>query len=198
MGQFMDLYKSGAIGPIKPMTLFSATQVTDAFRYMQRGQHIGKIVITMPEKASDVEATAVRRNLELRADKSYLLVGGLGGLGRAISIWLVEHGARHLIFISRTAGESPEHQEFFKDLEEQECSVQVFCGSATNIEHVKQAVANAKYPLAGVLHMSMVLRVWPIVFEYHSDYFTNRMRRTKTCCSSPTKRGPQQSSPRSK
>lgn len=141
------------------MKLFDATQVANAFRYMQKGQHIGKIVVKMPEDPGKLEVTPVRQELALRPDASYFLVGGLGGLGRAISTWMVEHGARHLIYLSRSAGKLAEHQSFFQELEIQGCSVQCFAGSVTNSEDVENAVKKAAKPIAGVLQMSMVLKV---------------------------------------
>ncbi|PVI02966.1 KR-domain-containing protein [Periconia macrospinosa] len=58
-----------------------------------------------------------RQALSLRENFSYLLVGGLGGLGRAVSEWMVHNRARYLIFLSRTAGTNPEDEEFCRELE---------------------------------------------------------------------------------
>ncbi|MDQ3808956.1 MAG: polyketide synthase dehydratase domain-containing protein, partial [Chloroflexota bacterium] len=41
--------------------------------------------------------------VRLRADGSYLVTGGLGGLGLQVARWLVEHGARRLILAGRGA-----------------------------------------------------------------------------------------------
>ncbi len=41
-----------------------------------------------------------------RADATYLVTGGLGGLGLCVAAWLVEHGARHLVLIGRHTGGS--------------------------------------------------------------------------------------------
>ncbi len=41
--------------------------------------------------------------LAFRADSSYLLTGGLGGLGLAVARWMVERGARRLVLAGRTA-----------------------------------------------------------------------------------------------
>lgn len=141
------------------MEVFEGTQIVDAFRYMQKGQHIGKIVIAMPEDPEELETIAREEKLCLRSDSSYLLVGGLGGLGRAISTWMVEHGARCLIYLARSAGKSEEDQAFFHELEIQGCLVQCFSGSVTNLDDVKHAVENAAFPIVGVMQMSMVLRV---------------------------------------
>lgn len=39
---------------------------------------------------------------------SYLLFGGMGGLGRAVALRMLEHGARHFIFASRGGLDCPE------------------------------------------------------------------------------------------
>ena len=36
-----------------------------------------------------------------RPDRSYLLIGGLGGLGLALATWLAQRGAMHLILSSK-------------------------------------------------------------------------------------------------
>ena len=71
----------------------------------------------MPENPQELEVTAVEQELSLRPEASYLLIGGLGGLGRAISTWLMEHGARNLIYLSRSAGKSNRDRAFFHELE---------------------------------------------------------------------------------
>jgi myxalamid-type polyketide synthase MxaE and MxaD len=38
----------------------------------------------------------------LRPDASYLITGGLGALGLRVARWMAEHGARHLVLLSRT------------------------------------------------------------------------------------------------
>lgn len=57
--QCMGFYRNKAIEPIRPMKVFPATQMLDAFRYMQRGQHIGKIVVAIPEDPKELEVTPV-------------------------------------------------------------------------------------------------------------------------------------------
>lgn len=158
----MEYYRQGAIAPIKPMKVFDARQIVDAFKYMQKGQHIGKIVVTMPKNPQELSVTAVKHKLHLRPEASYLLVGGLGGLGRAISTWMVERGARNLVFLSRSAGKSDGDQNFFRELKVQGCTVQAFSGSISCLDDVKNAVQSAAAPIAGVMHMSMVLRVCPM------------------------------------
>ena len=43
-----------------------------------------------------------------RPDRSYLISGGLGGLGLALAAWLAQHGARCLVLTSRRGVRSGE------------------------------------------------------------------------------------------
>ncbi|KAJ5297689.1 Acyl transferase/acyl hydrolase/lysophospholipase [Penicillium antarcticum] len=132
----------------------------NAFRYMQQGVHLGKIVMSIRNAAGQVLAENVQpRNKPAQLDSLgvYLLVGGLGGLGRAISTWMVNRGARHLIFLSRSAGASETHQEFAQELASMRCRADFVKGSVSNIDDVNKAVAQAQGRLKGILQMSMVL-----------------------------------------
>lgn len=157
--QMMEFYRQGHIQPIKPITTFDATDIKGAFRFMQKGQHIGKLVVRIPEDSSLLEAAPRRRGFELRPDRSYFLAGGLGGLGRSISVWMAEHGAKNLIYLSRSGGTKPEDIALCKDLEVAGCTAQILTGSVTEISDVRNAISNAQLPIAGVLQFSMVLRV---------------------------------------
>ena len=152
-------YFKGSIRPLEPMVCFEATKIEECFRYMQKGQHIGKIIVTMPENPLNLTLTPGSQRLVLRSDRAVLLVGGLGGLGKAVSTWLVENGARHLIYLGRSAGQSQSDLAFVEELKSMGCSSQVFQGNVNNLEDVKRAIAEAVLPIGGVLQMSMVLKV---------------------------------------
>lgn len=140
-------------------SVFPAAQIRDAFRHMQTARHIGKIVITLPEDPQELESAVCRPTPAFRSDRSYLLAGGLGGLGRSIATWMVEGGARNLIFLARSARESPETRDFLEELRSQGCWVQLVAGSISNLSDVQRAVNNAAKPLAGIFNLAMVLKV---------------------------------------
>src|SRR6201999_199318 len=69
----------------------------DAFQLMAKGGHIGKIVLSMQDQAA-----MVRRDLSrFEADATYLITGGLGGLGLVAAQEFVGHGSRNLVLTSR-------------------------------------------------------------------------------------------------
>ena len=43
--QVIDLFRDGHIAALHPTTTFDAAQIDDAFRYMQKGAHVGRIVV---------------------------------------------------------------------------------------------------------------------------------------------------------
>ncbi|XP_039308603.1 fatty acid synthase isoform X2 [Solenopsis invicta] len=94
--------KNGTIKPIQAK-IFLKTEIEQAFRYMASGKHMGKIVINIQDKSkpTDEPIIAYRRYYCLK-DKSYIIVGGLGGFGLELTDWLIHRGARNIILISRT------------------------------------------------------------------------------------------------
>lgn len=98
-----------------PLTIFDATEVGQAFRHMQKGIHIGKILVKMPEDPGTFPTASEQVQVSFRPDSYYLLVGGMGGLGRSVASWMVLNGARKLIFLSRSAGVSDSDRTFLRN-----------------------------------------------------------------------------------
>ena len=159
MERWVEMYSEGHITPIRPMAVFEALEIEQSFRYLQKGEHIGKAVVIIPENASDIPSTSQARPFTLNAEAFYLLTGGLGGLGRSVATWMVESGARNLIFLSRSAGKGDADQSFFAELESMGCSVSAVIGRVEDIEAVKTAIQLASRPIKGIIHLAMVLRV---------------------------------------
>ncbi|KAL1618724.1 Type I Iterative PKS [Neofusicoccum ribis] len=98
--------------------------------------------------------------LVLRADASYVMAGGLGGLGQSVARWMAENGARHFVFISRS-GRTISNDCFLRELEIMGCSTQIFTGPVESAEVVRTAIKQATKPVAGVLQMAMVMKSGP-------------------------------------
>ncbi|KAJ5768714.1 Acyl transferase/acyl hydrolase/lysophospholipase [Penicillium odoratum] len=162
----VQLLRERYIHPIRPIKIFKADAILDAFRYMQQGIHLGKIVVSIRDSASqvnlDLEGQVQKRRepTQFTSSGAYLLVGGLGGIGRCLSVWMAERGARHFIFLSRSAGTSQEHRDFARELISMGCHVGFVQGSVSNLDDVTKAVtrAQAEGQLKGIFQMSMVNR----------------------------------------
>lgn len=155
----VEFWKQGSIEP-RIATRHSAAQIHEPFRQMTRSQHIGKLVVNMPENTVDeLPAETVHKRLCLRSDRAYLFVGGLGSLGRAIATWLVEKGAKEIVFLSRSAGSLPEHERFVEELAAMGCTATLVAGDVVKYDNVVRAMKVATKPIGGILQAAMVLRV---------------------------------------
>lgn len=105
----------------------------------------------LPEKTA---ATA-----RIVADATYLVVGGLGGLGVPLARWLVERGARHIVLAGRSAPNA-ETEAALRALAVSGADVRVErmdVTRETEIARVLAGIAATPWPLRGVVHSAGVL-----------------------------------------
>ncbi|KAF2259662.1 putative polyketide synthase [Lojkania enalia] len=153
----LGLYVKGEVKPSSPVAVFDGADIEAAFRLVQQAEsRVGSVAVKLSEEDALPLASTVPTP-EFRGDATYVLVGGLGGLGKAIAQWMVQHGARSLMFLSRSAGKSQEDQDFFKELALMGCSAQYFAVDIADAAKLKEAVSQASKPIAGALHMPLVL-----------------------------------------
>ncbi|KAI0469623.1 hypothetical protein F4859DRAFT_523012 [Xylaria cf. heliscus] len=100
----------------------------------------------------------VNGQLSFDAEASYIVTGGLGGLGKAICSWMAERGARFITAISRSAGRSADDKSFIAELRSMGCVLTPIAGPIQDLEIVKSAVTQSLKPVKGVIHLAMVLR----------------------------------------
>jgi acyl transferase domain-containing protein/acyl carrier protein len=145
-------------GVFKPLThqVFPIARVADAFRFMAQAKHIGKLVIAMGDTNVPVLPP---QGLRLHADGSYLISGGLGGLGLQVAAWLAQQGARHLVLIGRRTP-SDLQRAAVQAIEQHGASVTVLQGDVSQEEDVLRVLAHVKKrlpSLRGVVHAAGVL-----------------------------------------
>ena len=97
---FIDVMAKLAAGSLRPLPVetFALADARRAFTHMARARHIGKVALSMRGKPVP---TGPSSRTAIRADATYLISGGLTGLGLASAGRLVERGARHLILFGR-------------------------------------------------------------------------------------------------
>ena len=143
-------FETGQIAPV-PYQVFSLTEAIQAFRHMQQAQHIGKIVLDF-----DIQTSPI-----IHPDGTYLITGGLGGLGLETAAWLVEQGARHLALLSRRSTPDAEATAAIEQLRQQGTDVRLFQADVAEQSQLATALTQIKAtlpPLRGVIHGAGVLR----------------------------------------
>ncbi|CAL8113277.1 unnamed protein product [Orchesella dallaii] len=92
--------KAGHLKPI-PHIQYDCTHIRDALTYMQKAKHIGKIIIRMPNMVQK-EGELIPTNHLFSDQGTYLITGGLGGIGMELAKWMCYNGgAKNLVVTSR-------------------------------------------------------------------------------------------------
>ncbi|MFN8488410.1 MAG: SDR family NAD(P)-dependent oxidoreductase [Caldilineaceae bacterium] len=101
---------------------------------------------------------AAREPIAIRADATYLLTGGLGGLGLQVARWLVEQGAAHLLLLGRNRP-TPVAQAAIDEMQALGAEITVLQADVSQREAVMRVLAYvpADRPLRGIIHAAGVL-----------------------------------------
>ncbi|MEZ4727505.1 MAG: type I polyketide synthase [Caldilineaceae bacterium] len=141
--QFAD----GRLRPL-PTQCFPIGETINAFRTMQQARHTGKIVVTQP--AGD--------RITIHKEATYLITGGLAGLGLHTAQWLVAQGARHLVLLGRSRPKAKQQQQL-DELTAAGVTLTIAQADVADGDRLA-AVLNAidpRYPLRGIIHAAGVL-----------------------------------------
>ena len=127
---------------------------------MRTGQHIGKIVLSSGAPSQiKLPVRRPQKKLTLRADLSYLIVGGLKGLCGSLALYMARCGARYLVIMSRSGYADDKSQRILTNLYAMECHLDLIVGDVAESHDVEEAYKQAARPIGGVIQGAMVLQV---------------------------------------
>ncbi|GFS43887.1 fatty acid synthase, partial [Nephila pilipes] len=159
-----DDMRTGAIKPLD-RTLFDRNSVEDAFKYMTKGIHVGKILLKIRDE--ETEAYNIPKRFMLPAvpdtqfyyNKVYIIIGGLGGFGMEVTKWMIRKGAKNLILTSRYGIRTSYHHFCLKKWQTQGINVQVSTLNASIKSEAETLLRNASCiaPVGGIFNSAMVL-----------------------------------------
>lgn len=164
-----------------PVHSFPASQVEQAFRTLQSGKNIGRVVIE--PTADDVVPVSIfhypicyqslltytssqqylqdRRPWTFDCRASYLIAGGFGGIGRAIIEWMADRGAKYLIVPSRSGVASKAAADVVAEMEARgvriiapKCDVAL----ESALSKVLDECASKMPPIKGCINAALVLQ----------------------------------------
>jgi NADPH:quinone reductase-like Zn-dependent oxidoreductase len=155
--EVMGWLRDGSLPPL-PVQQFGGGDVVEAFRHMAAARHMGKVALSL-EAEDFAIAPAPGRPVEVHADGTYLITGGLGGLGLAVAGWLVEQGARSLALVGRR-GATAEAESALRALRACGATVRVFSTDVADEQQVAGLFAEVRAslpPLRGIVHAAGLL-----------------------------------------
>ncbi|MDE2902051.1 MAG: SDR family NAD(P)-dependent oxidoreductase [Chloroflexota bacterium] len=138
-------------GVLKPIihSRWPLAEAGAALDFMRSARHVGKIVLTAPPIV----------NGRLRQDRTYLVTGGLGGIGCAVAAWLADNGAGAIVLNGRRDPDA-EAQAAIDALRRRGVRVEVELADATDpaaIDRMLKRIDATLPPLGGVIHSVGVL-----------------------------------------
>ncbi|KXL46852.1 MAG: hypothetical protein FE78DRAFT_30538 [Acidomyces sp. 'richmondensis'] len=157
----IKLWEQGVFKPATPLTVIPMAQVVDGLRTLQSGKGMGKIIMVPREDDVLPIIPAQPAPYHFRADVSYLLSGGLGGIGRSIAKWMVSRGARHLIFASSSGRITEVVKKMQEELEASGCGVYIFkcdVGDKESLQSLLDQCRQTLPPIKGVIQGAMKLK----------------------------------------
>ncbi len=148
--EILEHVERGDFPPL-PYTAFAASQAGEAFRYMAQSKHTGKVLVGFGETAVDGE---IHAHGLIRPDATYLITGGLTGLGLECARWLAEDGAKHLVLVGRRAPDAAA-EKIVSSLRTNGVAVKIASidvGDLSQVESLIDSLRRELPPLAGVIH----------------------------------------------
>lgn len=111
-----QLKKDIELNIIKPLktTVFAADEIEEAFRYFAASKHIGKVLINVREhngSGSQQSIIEVQPRIYFDTDKSYIVPGGLGGMGMEFVDFMILRECKKLV-LSSSRGISSSYQRY--------------------------------------------------------------------------------------
>ncbi|WP_436716038.1 type I polyketide synthase [Roseiconus lacunae] len=157
--RIVDQFDRQELEPL-PVEVFDADETNQSFRFMQQAKHIGKVVVDYTVEPSRVFAGS-EASLRLKADRTYWVVGGMGGFGLRLAEWLAERGAKQIALGGRSRRLSPEVLAQVAEIESRfDCRLHHLPVDLVDFNSVREAAEQIESnfpPLAGVFHTAMVL-----------------------------------------
>ena len=144
----MDHLSAGEVAPLA-QTRWALNEAVSAMKYMGAARHRGKIVLA----ASPIESGS------LRDDRTYLVTGGLGGIGCALAGWLADLGAGAVVLNGRRDPD-PEALALIEGVRSRGATVHVELADVTDgpaIDAMLSRIDATLPPLGGVIHSVGVL-----------------------------------------
>ncbi|KAL9578153.1 MAG: hypothetical protein Q9212_005901 [Teloschistes hypoglaucus] len=151
---FQQAFKEYILHGPSPLTVLPVTNLSASVNSIQTEQ----AVVSLNDASPVLMPAPPSQGLKLDGEATYVLAGGLGALGLDIANWMVECGAKHLVFLSRSGGSKNQQDllkfaERFVRAEAFKCNV----NDAASVAKVFDTLKASGRRIAGVIQLAMVL-----------------------------------------
>ncbi|KAF9728924.1 Type I Iterative PKS [Paraphaeosphaeria minitans] len=153
----MEFYRSGKMAEFNTLKVFDIEDATQAFRFFSSRTRMGKVAINMQNPQSKLPVQRLKHETQFDSNKSYIMVGCLGGLGRTLTRWMLQRGARKFAFLGRSGLDKPAARKLVRDVEVAGGECVVIRGDVCKEEDVAALVNETTGDIGGVVQAAMGL-----------------------------------------
>ncbi|PQE15785.1 polyketide synthase protein [Rutstroemia sp. NJR-2017a BBW] len=153
------LFEDAKLKPSQSLQVMGPDEVIAAF---------GPNYTTWDQKVIELKpGTTLKANIRttasysFAADATYVIAGGLGGLGRIIAQWMAKRGAKNLMLLSRSGAVSPAAKALVTELQMQGVTVvtpKLDISHLNNLKHTLEIYAKSMPPIRGCIQATVALR----------------------------------------
>ena len=124
-------------------------------------RYVARLVASHHQEAISEQLAdgTTQKPLSFREDATYLITGGMGGLGLLVARWMVDKGVKNLVLLGRRSPDDVTSQKI-TELEMAGASVVVEKADVSDVESMTRVfhkIEESKIPLAGVIHSAGML-----------------------------------------
>ncbi|KAI1386965.1 uncharacterized protein F4822DRAFT_438048 [Hypoxylon trugodes] len=156
----MELAEQGSIHSPTPLHVYKVSEVSEAFRSFQSGKNSGRVIVQIDRSTKVQKYLTHRRTWSFDSDSTYLVAGGLGGIGRSILKWMAKKGVKHLMVPSRSGVTTKAAIDTVDELTQQDVNIvtpKCDVSSPTSLKQALEEHNKTMPPIRGCINATMVL-----------------------------------------
>ncbi len=157
LGTVYRLVADGEL-PLPESTHYPLGDAATAVRMMSAAEHTGKLVLDVPQAGHTNVVVPPEQARVFRRDGSYIVTGGLGGIGLFLAEKMAAAGCGRIVLSSRSQP-NPKALETIELIRAMGTDIEVECGDIAEVGTAARLVTVATatgLPLRGVLHAAAV------------------------------------------
>ncbi|OQE02697.1 hypothetical protein PENVUL_c039G09862 [Penicillium vulpinum] len=144
---------------VQPYPNFAVSEISGAFNHSRNFRT--RVIVNLDAPGMVPILPAPVQPIDLPKENTYVLAGGLGTIGMALSEVLVSRGAKNLVFLSRSGTPNNAQQIILQRFNDAGCYTHVRCCDITEVEDVQSLLSEAKiegWKIKGIIQCATVLK----------------------------------------
>ena len=146
---------------IEPLKIFELADYDKAFQAPQDSPYSTALSHASRNQGNVLKGALIYKKATriCRGDGAYVVIGGLGGLGRFVCRWMVENGAKRIVAISRSGINSDEARQTWQEINATGIPFDVIRADACDRQAIREALCAIRKTSAikGIINMAMLL-----------------------------------------